>query len=174
MFMHNASKKTFIQRLGQVRCIALSLSLCLVLAPVQGASTGTTFNVTATVANSCAVTATDMGFGTYDPASAVDKSATSTITVTCTLGTTHNLGLDNGTNASGSTRRMGNGATRLTYGVYKDAAATTVLGSVAATLGITGIGTGIGIPTVIYGVIPKAQNVNAGAYSDQITVTVDY
>jgi spore coat protein U-like protein len=161
--------------LACARPLVLGLGLSLgSLVPVHSASTSTTFNVTATVANSCSVSATDMGFGTYDPASVVDKAGTSTITVTCTLGTIYNLGLDNGTNANGSTRRMGNGTTRLTYQIYKDVAATTVLGSVAGALGISGIGTGVGIPTVIYGVIPKTQNVNAGAYSDQITVTIDY
>ncbi len=161
--------------LAYAKALALGLSLwSAVPVSVHSASATATFNVTATVANSCSVSATDLGFGVYDPASAVDKTGVSTITVTCTLGTIYNLGLDNGTNASGSTRRMGNGATRLTYQIYKDVGATTILGSVAGALGIAGIGTGVGIPSVIFGVIPKTQNVNAGAYSDQITVTVDY
>lgn len=143
-------------------------------APLHAATTSTTFNVTATVLNSCAVSATDLAFGTYDPASVTDKSGASTITVTCTLGTAYDLGLNNGANASGSTRRMASGASRLSYQIYKDVGATQVLGTVAAALGVTGIGTGVGVPTLIYGVIPKAQNVGSGAYSDVITVTIDY
>ena len=70
--------------------------------------------------------------------------------------------------------RMASGSSRLSYQIYKDVGATQVLGSVAAALGLTGIGIGVGVPTLIYGVIPKAQNVGSGAYSDVITVTVDY
>ena len=74
------------------RAMPLLVFAALLLAvahPVQAATTTTTFNVTATVLNSCSVTATDLAFGTYDPASVTDKQGASTITVTCTLGTAY-------------------------------------------------------------------------------------
>ncbi len=170
-----ASLLTALTRLRPAVLLPAFAAVLLAAAPmVRAATTTTTFNVTATVLNSCSVTATDLAFGTYDPASVTDKQGASTITVTCTLGTAYDLGLNNGTNASGSTRRMASGSSRLNYQVYKDAGATQVLGAVANALGVTGVGTGVGVPTLIYGVIPKAQNVNAGAYSDVITVSVDY
>lgn len=150
---------------------------CLSLAApgtAHAASATTTFNVTATVIDSCAVSASDLAFGTYDPASATDKTGTSTVSVTCSLGTLYTVSLNNGTHASGSTRRLAAGASRLTYQVYKDVAATQIFGSIADTLGLSGTGTGVAIPSVIYGVIPKTQNVASGSYSDQITVTIDY
>jgi spore coat protein U-like protein len=150
---------------------------CLALAApgtAHAASTTTTFNVTATVVDSCAVSASDLAFGTYDPASATDKTGTSTVNVTCSLGTAYTVSLNNGTHASGSTRRLAAGASRLTYQVYKDVGATLIFGAIADTLGVSGIGTGVAIPSVIYGVIPKTQNVGSGSYSDQITVTIDY
>lgn len=150
---------------------------CLALAAAgtaHAATASTTFNVTATVVDSCAVSASDLAFGTYDPASATDKTGASTVSVRCSLGTPYTVSLNNGTYASGSTRRMAAGASRLTYQVYKDVAATQVFGSVADALGVSGIGTGVVIPSIIYGVIPKTQNVGSGSYTDQITVTVDY
>ncbi len=174
MTLHLRSNR-FVSAFRRPQRLALTTALTLGVAlPAGAASTSTTFNVTATVLNSCAVAATDLAFGNYDPASATDKTGTSTITVTCTLGTPFDMGLNNGNNASGSTRRMASGAARLTYQIYKDVGATQILGSVAASLGVSGVGTGAGLPTLIHGVIPKAQNVGAGAYSDVITVSVDY
>ena len=167
-----------LRRAARLRATALATGAALLLGglvmPLHAAVTSTTFNVTATVLNSCSVTATDLAFGSYDPASATDKQGASTITVNCTLGTAYDFGLNNGTNASGSTRRMASGAARLSYQVYKDVAGTQVLGAVSNALGVTGIGTGVGVPLAIYGVIPKTQNVTAGSYSDVIIVTVDY
>jgi spore coat protein U-like protein len=132
----------------------------------NAASATTTFNITATVVDSCAVTASDLAFGTYDPTSVTDKSGASTINVTCSLGTLYTISLDNGTHASGSTRRMAAGASRLTYQAYKDAGGTQIFGSVLNSLGVSGVGTGVPIPALVYGVIPKSQNVGAGSYSD--------
>ena len=116
----------------------------------------------------------DYPWGTYDPTSATDKNGTSTVSVACSLGTGYTISLNNGAHASGSTRRMTAGGNVLTYQVYRDVGRSLIFGTVADTLGVSGIGTGVAIPTVIYGVIPKTQNVGAGSYSDQITVTIDY
>ena len=69
---------------------------------------------------------------------------------------------------------MGSGAARLSYEIYRDVSMTNVFGTVAASLGVSGIGTGLSVPTTLYGKIPKTQAVVPGSYSDQITVTVDY
>ncbi|WP_394788043.1 spore coat U domain-containing protein [Rhodoferax sp.] len=132
------------------------------------------FNVTATVATSCAVSATDLAFGTYSESTATDATTTSTISVNCTLLTPYTISLNSGNYASGSTRRMGSGTSRLTYEIYRDPAMTGIFGTVAALLGVSGVGTGLAIPNTIYGKIPKNQNVTPGSYLDQITVTVDY
>ena len=75
------------------------------------ATATTTFQVTATVLNSCKVTATDLSFCAYDPvAGALD--GTSTITATCTAGTPYTIGLDAGLNSAsavGTTRAMCSG-----------------------------------------------------------------
>lgn len=142
--------------------------------PASAATATTTFNVTATVVASCSTSASDMAFGTYNPNAVTDKTGTSTISVNCSLGTPYTVSLNSGMNVSSGARRMADGASFLTYEVYQDIAATLVFGSVADLLGVSGIGTGLSVPSTIYGVIPKAQNVSPGSYTDQITVTVDY
>jgi len=153
-------------------CGTAALAVCT---PGARAATATTnFNVTATVLTSCSVSAADLAFGNYDAASTTDASANSTISVTCSLLTPYTISLNNGGNASGSTRRMGSGASRLTYEMYRDAAQTGIFGTVASLLGVSGVGTGFAVPTTVYGKIPKNQAVAPGSYADQITVTVDY
>jgi spore coat protein U-like protein len=153
----------------------MPMALVLGAAPAAWAASATgNFNVTATVQTSCAVSAADLAFGTYDAASATDTQATSTITVTCSLLTPYTVSLNGGSYASGSARRLGSGTARLGYEIYRDVGMTNIFGTVAATLGVSGIGTGLAVPTTIYGKIPKNQAVVPGSYSDQITVTVDY
>lgn len=155
--------------------LLLVLAAMLLAGPAQAAGQATTsFSVTASVLDSCSVSATDLAFGTYDPFSNTDKTGSSSISVRCSLGTLYNVSLDNGANASGSTRRMANGAYRLTYQVYRDTNHSLIFGTLAALLGVSGVGTGLAIPTTVYGVIPKNQNVGTGSYADQVTVTVDY
>lgn len=157
-------------------CATLVLALAAqgLATPARAATASANFNVTATVATACSVSAADLAFGAYDVASPTDTTATSTISVTCSVLTPYTISLNNGVNATGSTRRMGSGAARLSYEIYRDPAMTGVFGTAAATLGVSGVGTGLVVPTSIYGKIPKNQAVIPGSYADQITVTVDY
>ena len=59
-----------------------------------------TFQVTATVTDSCLVSATNLNFGAYDPAAV--KDGTSTITVTCTAKTPYTIGLNAGLQSAGA------------------------------------------------------------------------
>ena len=157
------------------RAVAAIL-LALALAPSQSVAASATanFNVTVTVLTSCSVSASDLAFGTYDAATVTDHTGNTTISVTCSLLTPYTLSLNTGANAQGSTRRMGSGASRLAYEIYRDPAMTNVFGTVAAAAGIAGVGTGFAVPTAIYGKIPKNQAVIAGNYADALTVTIDY
>ncbi len=174
--MHAAIRHLFATCRRRTCVIGLSGLLVLVgpLRPAAAATATTTFNVTATVATSCSATAADLAFGSYDAASATDTTATSTINVTCSLLTPYTISLDNGSFASGSTRQMGSGASRLSYEIYRDVTMTNIFGSIAQSLGVAGIGTGFAVPQIIYGKVPKNQAVAPGSYTDQITVTIDY
>ncbi len=136
-----------------------------------------TFKVTATVADSCLVSATDLNFGTYDPAAV--KDGTSTITVTCTAKTPYTIGLNAGTGTSVVTTRTmtGDGAgTQLDYELYTESGRTTVWDDIGGT-GTTvaqSVLTGGPLGYTVYGQIPASQYVPAASYVDTINVTVAY
>jgi spore coat protein U-like protein len=143
---------------------------------VQAATDTTTFQVTATVTESCNVTATDLVFGNYDP-SVADNEKTSTITVTCTKGTDYDIGLNEGT-ASGATvttRKMVGTVDSLNYSLFSDTNRTVNWGNTVGTDTVAvGSATGAAENHTVYGRIPTGQYVTAGSYSDTITVTVTY
>ena len=104
---------------------------------------GTSFTVSATVLKTCSVAATNLGFGNYTPGSGVVPTATSTISVNCTKGTTFTVALDKGTTAGGSiTQRLmlqTAGASTLQYNLC-----TTAVTAAGACNGATLFGDGTG------------------------------
>ena len=147
------------------------------------------FQVTATVAASCTVSATDIAFGTYD---AVDAGANATtpldaaggVNVRCTRGTsTAVAALDQGANpAAGSTcanplRQMnGGGAERLRYDIYQDGARNTPWGCDAANTQAIPTFTSSLTPVSLttYGRIPAGQDAAIGSYTDTVQVEVTF
>lgn len=158
--------------------LALS-ALALGLAATAHAATVTDqFQVTATVVASCTVSATDLGFGNYDPLSGSHTTATSTVTVRCSLEAPFDIGLDAGT-GSGATitvRRMTLAADTetLDYGLFSNATHTTNWGDTVGVDTVSGTGTGLDATFSVYGRLPAGQNQPVGSYSDTITVTVTY
>lgn len=140
------------------------------------ATSTTTFQVNATVIGSCAVSATNLNFGNYDPLAAVPTDGSSTVTVQCTLLTPFNIGLSAGTGAGATVavRKMTKGADTLSYSLNQDVSRLVVWGNTPNTDTVAGTGTGIAVPFTVYGRIPAGQNVNTGAYADTITVTVNF
>jgi spore coat protein U domain-containing protein, fimbrial subunit CupE1/2/3/6 len=140
------------------------------------ATTGTTFQVSATVGNSCSATASNLSFGAYDPLSILPNDATSTITVQCTLLTTYDVGMDAGTGsgASVSTRKMTKSSETLSYSLYRDATRLLVWGNTVSSDTVQGVGTGLSVPYTVYGRIPAGQNVSPGTYTDTISVTINF
>ena len=145
------------------------------------------FQVTATVASSCTVTATDIAFGAYDPAdtnATLGADASGTVNVRCTRGTTTAVAaLDQGDNpAAGSTcanpqRQMaGTGAERLRYDIYQDAARNTPWGCDAANDQAIPTFTSSLTPVqlVTYGRIPAGQDAAIGSYADTVQVSVTF
>lgn len=141
------------------------------------ATSSTTFNVTATVPAVCSIAATDLVFGTYDASAVAPNDASSTVTVTCSNGSIFDVGLDSG-NGAGATvlnRKMTSGINTLAYIMYLNAGRTTIWGD--GSLGTStngGVGSNAAQTFTVYGRIPTAQFVNAGAYADLVTATVTY
>ena len=157
--------------------LAAALPAALLSTSAPAATTSTTFTVSATVDNNCTVSATNLDFGSYNTLLNITPTdATNAITVTCTLGTAYNIGLDAGT-GSGATvtaRKLSSGGNTLNYSLYQDALRTTVWGSTVGTNTVAGTGTGLAVAHNVYGRIPASQNVGSGTYTDTITVTITY
>lgn len=154
--------------------LAIVAAIVLGTAPsAQGTTATTTIAVSATVLSFCSISALPLAFGNY---SGSLLSASTTVSVTCTVGTTFNIGIDAGlgTGASVTERKMQSGANTLSYGLYSNAGATTVIGSTIGTNTISNTGTGSSQTITVYGQVPAAQAVAPGVYTDTVTVTITY
>ncbi len=143
-----------------------------------GGSVTFPFAVSAPVPNRCTVTSvTPLAFGTVPGRVAAGVDQAATLQFNCTGRTAWTVGLDNGTHASGTTRRMRlgtAGTSYVTYELYNDPARTQRWGATAGTGGMTGTGTGLNQSLQIYGRVPGNQTVPAGTYQDTIQVTITY
>ena len=132
----------------------------------------TTFNVTATVLNSCNVTATDLAFGDYDP-TAGNVDSTSTITTTCTAGTNYSIALGQGQNTNRQMKHA-SGPELLDYELYQPEGYTIVWVDVGGATVAQKSTTVVPVNYIVYGRVTGGQYVTAGAYSDEVLVTVTY
>jgi spore coat protein U domain-containing protein, fimbrial subunit CupE1/2/3/6 len=136
------------------------------------------------VLESCAISATSVAFGSYDPLSAAPADVAGTVSMTCTVtlvaaGASWNIRLSVGGSGSYAPRRMASGGNFLNYNLYTNAGRTTVWGDgTGGTSYISGsqtllIGnTAFNYP--VYGRIPVAQDRPSGSYTDTIIVTLNY
>lgn len=133
------------------------------------------FQARATVASLCQIgTASDMNFGSVPSNFAANIDQQSAITMTCTRNTAWQVGLDNGQNALGTTRRMAGGTSRVAYELYRNSARNQRWGTTLNTDTLAGSGTGLAQVLSVYGRVAPQAPMPAGAYSDKITVTVTY
>ena len=136
----------------------------------------TTFKVSAKVQAVCMVTASDLNFGAYTSSSGSPLQGTTTVSATCTPGSTYNIALNVGTVGASiyAGRQMASGANKLNYQLYRNATRTDIWGETSGTDTVQDVGTGLLKNHTVYGVIPAAQVVPAGDYLDTITVRVLY
>ncbi|MCS5710952.1 spore coat protein U domain-containing protein [Candidatus Berkiella aquae] len=160
------------QSLKNKSCLAF---FAMISSCCHAATNTTTFNVTATVAANCSISANTLAFGAYNPLSAPTDSTTD-ITITCTNGSGYNVGLNAGTTAGGTVtnRLMANGANTLGYGLYQNSGRTINWGDTIGTDTVSGTGNGGAQTLTVYGRIPSAQYVPPGSYSDTITITATF
>jgi spore coat protein U-like protein len=145
----------------------------------EAASKTTSFNVSASVAANCLVSATNLGFGSYTGVAALNGS--SDVKVRCTNGSGYTLKLSAG-NGSYATRLLKNGSNSLQYNLFTDGAYTSIWGDgTSSTAVVTGTGAGMALASEIthpvYGQLPDNTTNEAapvGSYNDSITVTVEY
>ena len=154
----------------------------LALAGTSGfAATATTnLGVSATVSANCTLTATAVGFGSYDPVSAnasTDLVASGAVNANCTNGATATILLGQGLHAAtGSTdaaplRQMISGGNQLSYQLYSDANHTTVWDN---STGVSYSGQGTQTSVSVYGKVTAGQNVPSGNYADTVVATISF
>jgi spore coat protein U-like protein len=143
----------------------------------QAATASANVAISASVAANCLVSAGTLSFGAYDPLSANDTASldqSADFTVRCTRGVTAQVGLGNGGNHDGSTRRMIAGAGQfLNYELYREAAHSTVWNN--TTNRYTHVAANKAPVTLtIYGSVPGGQDPAVGNYSDTVAAVAEF
>ena len=133
------------------------------------------FNVSANVVGGCTLATTNMNFGTVGVLTA-NLDTSNTISVSCSNLTPYTIGLSGG--QSGTTdptlRKMANGLSEVTYGIYQDSARTIPWGDTIGSNTISNIGNGSVQNFAAYGRVTVQNTPAAGIYSDTIIVTMTY
>lgn len=147
--------------------------------PAAAQSITSNLVVNATVLKTCLVLPAVLSFGNLANAGDADVDNTTQISVTCTAGTPFAIGLDNGANATGGERFMSqlladNSVRKLRYQLFRDAARTLPWGTSVGTNTVAGTGALLPVLTPVYGRVPRGESVNAGIYTDTVTIVVTY
>lgn len=133
-----------------------------------------TLYVGASLTNTCRIeSASNLNFGSVDGVLDHNVDSNSTITVTCTQNTSFKVGLNDGLNPSGTTRRMRGTAGYIPYELYQDASRSTRWGNDSSSWIQTA---GVGTPQTltVYGRVRPQTMPGGGNYQDTIVVTVTY
>jgi len=162
-------------------------SMALAMVVTVGLTTGFTgsnngsLTVTASVAAVCLIGNATLAFGAYNPTSGAALSATTNVTLTCTLSTPYGIGMGVGlaTGATVTTRAMQlttNSATTLGYGIYIDSAHTMNWGATGGSSTLTGTSSATSLTQSIpiYGQIPASEGAPVGSYTDTVVMTVSF
>ena len=131
------------------------------------------FTATASVVSQCAVTASTLDFGTVGLLLG-NTDINSTLNVQCANGVAYQVGLNNGLNATGTTRRMTGPGGLISYELYRNNTRTQRWGNTINTDTVIGTGNGNSQSLTVYGRVPSQTTPSAGTYNDTITVTVTY
>ena len=128
-------------------------------------------------AATCTISTTSVSFGTYSVFWATPTDSAGNITYRCNGNANVLITISAGQSGTFNPRTLVKASEQLSYNLYLDAARNMVWGD--GTLG-TLIYTRINVPnntnvTVpVYGRIPAAQDNTAGAYSDSVSVTINF
>lgn len=153
----------------------ISYKTCGLLSGCSTKAMHTSFSVQATVVPDCLVTADDLDFGSVG---LLDQNveATSRIHVTCTAGTSHQIGIGYGLGGGEAPNRHMRSSTghAVTYELYQDANHETIWGLIAEGLDMTETGVGTEQTYTVYGKVPAQPTPPPGQYTDHVVVSVTY
>ena len=161
-----------------LRRIGAVVTLLTVCHPVSAATSTGALAVSASVTGVCIIGNATLAFGPYDPTAAAAITANTTVSLTCSLGTLFNIGMNVGVGVGATTtlRVMTSSSGTLGYGLFSDPGFTINWGN---TLGVNTLTGTSSLTTLlnninIYGRIPAGQPAAAGNYADTVTMTVTY
>jgi spore coat protein U-like protein len=154
-------------------------ALLMATASASAATSQALFNVSATVAANCLVTAENIDFGSYDGTTAL--TANGAVKVRCSNGHPFTIALSAG-GGSFAQRLLTDGANNLEYNLFTSADFGTIWGDGSgSTVTVGDVGEGMSaareISHTVYGQLANSaanQDAPAGTYGDVITVTVTY
>jgi spore coat protein U-like protein len=161
-----------------------SLKLCALTAVFAGmlagmaaaATTSANLPVSADVSNVCNFGTINTLSFTYDPVVAnasTDATSSANFNLTCTTGDSITIGLDLGQhNASGQRQMQDSGTDKLSYNLFQNSNHSTAWDDSSNKKSDTA--TGSAVAYTVYGVVPHAQNVPAGSYTDTVAINVTY
>lgn len=147
--------------------LGLAAVAAVASAPAFAATTSGTVDVTLNVDNACALTTAAIDFGTVSDFTA-PATANSLTTLKCTPNAVAVVTVSNGANVNGTQRRLKSGANFIDYNVTDSS------NTAWPAAGLSFTGTGADVSLGLRGVVPVQTAKPAGAYSDQLTITVTY
>jgi spore coat protein U-like protein len=163
--------------------------MLLAAAPAFAGVASTNLAVSANIANNCSITTSPVAFGAYDPLvtnATTPLDSSGAVSITCTKGAVTTVALGLGSNPTGTTRRMSDGATGLlTHEAYQPPDNTpgtacayttpTVWGTAGANLFTPATAPSKGTRTYnVCGRVAAGQDQPAGSYTDTVLATVNF
>jgi spore coat protein U-like protein len=129
-------------------------------------------------AATCTVSTTSVLFGAYNVFTSSPTDSVGTVEIHC-QGNAKDVAvaISKGDGATFASRRLAKAGEQLFYNLYREASRTSIWGD--GTGGsqmriLNSVPNGTTVPLTMYGRIPPGQDVSTGAYSDTLTVTVNY
>lgn len=157
--------------------LAVAVAACLAIPSAMAAAVSDPMTVSITLTNACSIVADDLTFPASTTLTAA-LTANADVRVVCSGANPVSIAFSAGDGA-GSTiasRHMSQGASTVSYNLYRESAFTTVLGTTAATdtIDFTSTGSGSTDTKVVYGRVPAQAAKPNGTYSSIVTATLTY
>jgi spore coat protein U-like protein len=144
------------------------------LGVANAATTTANLRIQATVPGICSVVGNTLDFGQVGISQGGQRPQTN-INVTCTLGTSFQVGIDDGSFAQSGQRRMKNDSSNdfLAYELYKSLTGNDRFGDAIVSQRVNGVGQGqTPVVVPVFGQIVEGQNPVVGNYVDNAAITV--
>ena len=108
---------------------------------------------------------------------AYSSTANGALNLYCSKDTAYSIGIDNGSHASLTQRRLAGGTTEfVNYNLYRDSSYSQAWGAIGSADQLTGTAVAIStaIPLTIYGEVPTQTTPSVSTYTDTVNVTVSW